>query len=269
MSEQNRAFTLIELLVVISIIGLLISITLPALAAARQQVMMARELAASRQLAQAYIGYALEHRGRLLPGMADERATDGNGNIVNAPANERYPWRLAEYIGHAIDGSLLVNEQAGALATKPESMSLWMWQYQVSLYPSFGLNYQYLGGDILNKPASPRHIERMEHARRPSNMIVFGSARAETASGIVQGFFRITAPNDPSGYSANGWSQQFDEKQPAAWGYVDPRWSRQAIFAHLDGHSERLDETQMRDMTRWSNQAAAAGDPDWRPNSHP
>ena len=40
---------------------------------------------------------------------------------------------------------------------------------------------------------------------------------------------------------------------------------RQAVFAHMDTHAELLNIEQMRDMTRWNNEAARKNDPDWHP----
>lgn len=69
--EKQKAFTLIELLVVIVIIGLLMSILLPALAAARSQ---GRSLVCKsnlRQLLIANIGYAMENDGFYVAAASD------------------------------------------------------------------------------------------------------------------------------------------------------------------------------------------------------
>jgi prepilin-type N-terminal cleavage/methylation domain-containing protein/prepilin-type processing-associated H-X9-DG protein len=62
-----HAFTLIELLVVISIIGLLVAILLPALAAARQSAAATQCLTNLRQTGVAMHAYAADHKGFLPP----------------------------------------------------------------------------------------------------------------------------------------------------------------------------------------------------------
>ena len=63
--RRRRAFTLVELLVVIGIIGLLISIIMPALNKAREQARRTRCLSNMRQLSIAWMLYATDSKGRI------------------------------------------------------------------------------------------------------------------------------------------------------------------------------------------------------------
>jgi prepilin-type N-terminal cleavage/methylation domain-containing protein len=263
----RRAFTLIELLVVIAIIGVLMGVLLPSLGAARRQAKLVHEYAASRSLMQGYLGYAMDYKDALIPGHTDETldVTDDLGNPVSPPeAVKRWPWRMVAYLNCGVRGSILVNEQAKELADRQAPL----WSYMVSLTPSFGLNYFNLGGDLTSGGGNnaPGWLKKIDRAITPNRMIVFSSARSLGANGTVQGYFKIVPPTKAFEYSGNGWTLDgFQENgDPAAWGYVHPRWSDNAAIGFLDGHESPLSMNELRDMTRWSNEAAMSGNPDWR-----
>ncbi len=65
-TASRSAFSLIELLVVISIVGLLIALLLPTLAAARDEAVRVKCLAQVRGIATATVNYAVDHRQQLM-----------------------------------------------------------------------------------------------------------------------------------------------------------------------------------------------------------
>lgn len=267
MSNHHRAFTLIELLIVIGIIALLAGILLPSLGGARRQARMVRELAAGRQLSGGYLGYAMDNKDALLPGHIPENIAllDDRG-LPLSPAEvvKRWPWRLVAHMDCGVNGSLLVNEQAAALADRGTPL----WSYLVSLTPSMGLNYFNLGGDLTAGGAnnSPGWLRKLDSAITPARMIVFASARSAGEVVPVQGYFKLIPPTKASEHSASGWSggAYSDAGEPAAWGYVHPRWDGRAATVTLDGSCVTLNLAELRDMTRWSNEAAKLGDAGWR-----
>lgn len=266
-TSRSRAFTLVELLVVIGVIAILMGLLLPTLSHARRQAGMAAELAASRQLMLAYLSYAGDNRGVVIPGHTTEnlQLTDDTGKPLSpAEAGKRWPWRLAAHIKFGIKGTLLVNEQVDVQANRSDPF----WAYWVSLLPSFGLNYLNLGGDLTAGGANnaPGCISKLSQVFRSSRMIVFVSSRAPIGMNFPDGYFKIIPPTKSSEYSVSGWSTEpYSQKaDPAAWGYVNPRWNGRAVVTCVDGHSEMLTIDELRDMTRWSNRAARAGDANWR-----
>ena len=76
--RPSRAFTLVELLVVIGIIALLISVLLPALRKAREQAAGVACSSNQRQLMQAFLLFANEHKGRLPGNFTDHANPDAD-----------------------------------------------------------------------------------------------------------------------------------------------------------------------------------------------
>jgi len=280
-AAARRAFTLIELLVVIAIIAVLVGILLPVLGKARGQAKFTRELMASKQLALAYFAYANDYRGNTMPGyigVVGLPVYDSTGALITPDeARHRYTWRLASYIDHRVMGSVLVNEQAEALADTTQTM----WAYTVSVFPSFGMNQHYVGGTFYGTSGNwiPRHslyLSRIDHAVQPSRLIVFGTARVDgmTAEEKTHGNYYINAPQGPGGSGtgapvlAYAWSaSKYDDYGSSnSWGNVNARWpGNSAVISHLDGHGSAEQIEDLRDMTRWSNTAARLGDPNWHP----
>jgi prepilin-type N-terminal cleavage/methylation domain-containing protein len=82
--SSARAFTLVELLVVIGIIALLISILLPALRKAREQASGLACSSNQRQIMQAFLMFAADHKGRL----------PGSFTDYNNPDTDKRAWLL-------------------------------------------------------------------------------------------------------------------------------------------------------------------------------
>ena len=82
--RRAHAFTLVELLVVIGIIALLISILMPALRKAREQAAGLACSSNQRQLMQAFLMFAADHKGRL----------PGNFTDFSNPDTDKRAWLL-------------------------------------------------------------------------------------------------------------------------------------------------------------------------------
>ena len=255
--HEPRAFTVPEMLAVVAIMAIMLAILLPSFSKARYHARHIKELSAAKQVGIGFIRYSVERLGRIIPGYAQEPARDTSGNAVNWPVSGRYPWRLAQYMDHHLEGGILVNEQEYLLKDPAANA------YAISLSPTLGMNMYHVGGDLIS--GLPKFwIEKRHEAHSPSRMITFASARSNI--GIVShGFFRIEAPSF-SFNSPAGWLPQFKESDSAhLFGFVHPRWDGRAVVSHMDAHADSLNTTELRDMTRWSNDAAKAGSPNWKP----
>lgn len=100
--KSGRAFTLVELLVVISIIAILASLILPALARAKSRAQGTFCINNTRQLTVAWIIYADEHNGRLAYNLVQSaRIKPDVPAVVNAPqmsqnwVNNVLDWELS------------------------------------------------------------------------------------------------------------------------------------------------------------------------------
>ena len=147
---EFAGFTLVELLVVLAILALVLSALLPVLSRMRTASERAREIAAARELVGAWQQYAQDSNGAVLPGYKSGLpAYDADRNpiatqTIGVTAN-RWVWRLAPYIGHNFD-ALYLGEHERVLR-ELETTDISNYLYQTSVFPSFGLNSVWVGGD--------------------------------------------------------------------------------------------------------------------------
>jgi prepilin-type N-terminal cleavage/methylation domain-containing protein/prepilin-type processing-associated H-X9-DG protein len=255
------AFTLIELLVVVAVIGVLAAILVPVAAKMAQKGRVVREINAGRQIMIAYAAYAASNDNQLLPGYDKNvsSVTLPDGTQVSGIMCARYPWRLAPYIGTAMDDIFLINDtrkRTGKLRHDSHD-----YQYLASLFPALGINGYCVGGydDASGEGNFSTDVVRtLAGASRSSKLIVFASARytdtaAKSGNKETPGFHMVTPPI----MWRTKWSRPFDRKKAASsFGNVDLRWDGKAVCVFLDGHVEMLGEPQIGDMRLWSNTAA-------------
>lgn len=262
--------TMVELLVALGIVGLLGTLTVAAVGQARKSAHRTDEVASIRQLVQGYLLYANDHGGSLLPGVPDtqelamQEVLNHQGRpVVMGATKQRYTFRLLPYVG-----DIRVFYPGEARQFLDDVSGDGMEDYHVSLFPLFGLNQTYLGGNRSNpRWDMSETVTQITTAHEPGNLIVFASTLHGLAGSIIAGAgpypvgkFYVDAPNGESG----SWGS-YNEKIPASLGNLHLRHGGSALVAHLDGSTAFLSEDELRDMRRWSNLAALNGDPNHKP----
>ena len=268
---ELAGFTLVELLVVIAVLAVLLAAVLPIISRARVASDRVREIASARMLAGAWQQYAQDAGGALLPGYKSGLpAFDANHEPIAAQtigvAASRWVWRLAPYIGHDIRSIFVGDHERMLRELEVSDRSNYL--YQTSVFPSFGLNSVWLGGDenfggfnsAFLTTFGKFYASRLSEIGQPANMVVFASARGQESSpvggvteGVTEGYFRVRSPS----FDTRTWSTAYNADDPASWGNLSARNGGDIVASFADGHAESRAPETLDDMRMWSPNADA------------
>ncbi len=275
-STSRSGFSLVEILAVIAIFGILSGIVIAGVDKVRSSAQTSAETAAARSIIQAYLMTPIDNNGRFMMGYGDAGKTlypEGFSAITSdAEDAKRYPLRLAPLLEDNLE-TLFAGDDLRYYDEIASGNP-----YAASLNPTFGMNSIFVGGHYDGRIYDPGYepnkwsrdqtqlpddfwVLRPANAYNPAMMIVFASSISSSPVDYSEqvGFHRIVPPSFPSG---TAWGN-YDPDIPASMGYVSLENGGKTVAAHLDGHVELLAEDQLRDMRRWSNQAAMYDDPDF------
>lgn len=273
-SPKNlRGFTLIELLVIIAILAVLTGIITVVSANLLEKARSTKEAGALRSVLQAFTLATTDRKGKFIDGYSnnqEEIITGPNGETIPWPASGRYVWRILPYLDNAMT-SLYVNDQAQFVS---QSFGTDNYAYLASMFPSFGLNSEWIGGDQRTTAMPAIESRRLygkflSDIRHPSRQLVFASAKAPDGTedgsqelmAIKEGYFEIKSPYFPNANDSWRWNtidgahSLASTENSADHGNLSTRHNGEVLAGQLDGSIEFLLLEDLADMRRWAPKA--------------
>lgn len=238
-----KAFTIVEMLVAITIIGLLVGLSVPAINQALQSGKKAKEVGAIKSLIIAYNTYSSDNNNILMKSYdLNGAANDINGSPIGGEDSHeahRWPWRLAPYFNYGFYSTTHVNESEATIKAAGGLSQT----YLVSVIPSFGLSI-YCGGNDYEGPGIKNNVAfNYNQVSKPSRFIAFVSSRSMAVGKRYEGFYYVDIPK----------SFKYDSKgNPKSSGYISARYNQHAVVAFLGGNVQIMPFTELTNKVLWT-----------------
>lgn len=235
--SKSTAFTMVEMLVVIAVIGILVSMLLPAIGRAKQKARNVRCISNLRQLHLAFNGYANDHADQLPPLNSGGtfknpikphdptnwwyRILSENGAYITSVTNKNGVWRCPNVAVDDLDSPFGEEMEGYGVVENSDHV------------PGLDSLIWY----AFDRNGKPRGSYRMSAIRRPSELWLVGDVGVPKPSidDLSQhpygGYYRTdisTFPPDKLGI----WDNKPSPKQPAL------RHNLRANISYVDGHIE-------------------------------
>lgn len=262
---------MVEILVSVVVIAVICGMGAGVYQGAMAKTRLAREVTAGKNLIAAYQLYAADKDGQYLPGM--DFSTDSvffepeNRTISMTHAANRYPFRLAPYFNSKLEGTVLVNDNGKQIEKETPRGSSW-YDYKVSAFPAFGINYMFVGGCIADGGELQDSEECVTRSGQVnSSLLVFATGGTGTGATRYDGYNILTPPRTKYlKWSNVQWKEDLD---PGNFGNVDARYSGKAVCVYLDGSIRLQSIEELRDMRLWNRNAFAQDNPNYTMPSKP
>lgn len=265
-------FTLIELLAVTAVLGILTALGVGVAQSTMTSAFKTREVGAARHLMVALASSTADGDGRYLAGMDLRVNTTTNPvynlegeKITNLRAAQRYPFRMAPYLGNNFDGTILVNKDISQLRKSSGSN----YDYHVSAFPALGMNIYAVGGVVFKSGETAFANDCISTpAKTIGSILAFASAGQGRGAKKMDGYSYVSPPTLSSDSpicqpwdNPDTWDEDAD---PMNFGFVDFRYDGQAVCAFLDGSVRMCKAEQLDDMRLWTPTAADLDDPNYQ-----